>query len=169
MLAPRYPSTPASRVCPTPGCIPGAPGTRVRPGDGNTRVPGTAAITTTRSTFEIEDPSRGPGRVDFRSPDEGFGLEGTPQNLRSRGTRPPKKRNLIYGPPLYRRLPDGGSSRWGFSDLMDSVILGVWAAPGARETLPKGGGRSPPPSGMVSRAPGAARTPKMADFRPLKT
>jgi hypothetical protein len=49
-----------------------------------------------------------------------------------------------------------------------SVILGVWAAPGAPETLPKGRGRSPPPSGMVSGAPGAAQTPKMTDFRSLK-
>ncbi len=39
----------------------------------------TPAVTTTRSTFEIEDPSLGPGRVDFRSPDEGFGLERTPK------------------------------------------------------------------------------------------
>ena len=27
-----------------------------------------------------------------------------------------------------------------------SVILGVWVAPGALETLQKGGGRSPPPA-----------------------
>jgi hypothetical protein len=38
-----------------------------------------AAVITTRSTFKIEDPSLGPGRVDFRAPDEGFGLEGTPK------------------------------------------------------------------------------------------
>ncbi len=44
----------------------------------------------------------------------------------------------------------------------------VWAAPGAPETLAKGGGRSPPPSGMVSRAPGAAQIPKMTDLRSLK-
>ncbi len=37
----------------------------------------TAADMTTRCAFKIEDPSRGPGRVDFRAPDEGFGLEGT--------------------------------------------------------------------------------------------
>ena len=46
-----------------------------------------------------------------------------------------------------------------------SVILGVWAAPGAPETLPKGGGLRPPPFGRVSGAPGAAQTPKMADLR----
>ncbi len=43
----------------------------------------TAAVTTTRSTFKIEDPSRGPGRVNFRGPDEGFGLEGTPKPKKS--------------------------------------------------------------------------------------
>jgi hypothetical protein len=41
-----------------------------------------------------------------------------------------------------------------------SVSFGVWAAPGAPETLPKGGGRSPPPFGRASRALGAAQTPK---------
>ena len=41
------------------------------------------------------------------------------------------------------------------------VILGVWAPPGARETLPKGGGRSPPPFGRVS---GAVQTTKIDDF-----
>ncbi len=47
------------------------------------------------------------------------------------------------------------------------VILGVWAAPGARETIPLGGGLRPPPFARVSGAPGAAQTPKMTDFRPL--
>jgi hypothetical protein len=49
-----------------------------------------------------------------------------------------------------------------------SAILGVWVAPGAPEILAKGRGRSPPPFGRVSRAPGAAQTPKMTDFRPLQ-
>ena len=49
-----------------------------------------------------------------------------------------------------------------------SVILGVWATPGAPGTLPLGGGRRPSPFGMVSGAPGAARTLKMIDFRPLR-
>ena len=49
-----------------------------------------------------------------------------------------------------------------------SVILGVWMAPGALETLQKGGGRSPPPFARVSGAPGAAQTPKMTDFQSLK-
>ncbi len=34
---------------------------------------------TTKCAFQIEDPSRGPGRVDLRAPDEEFGLEGTPK------------------------------------------------------------------------------------------
>ena len=50
-----------------------------------------------------------------------------------------------------------------------SVILAVWAAPGAPESLAKGKGRSPPPFGRVSGAPGAAQTPKMTDFRSLKS
>jgi hypothetical protein len=45
-------------------------------------------------------------------------------------------------------------------------MLGVCATPGAPETLAKGGGRSPPPFGRASEAPGAAQTPKMTDFRP---
>ena len=61
---------------------------------------------------------------------------------------------------------------WGgnlkFVNGRKSVILGVWAAPGAPETLPKGGGRSPPPFWRVYKAPGATQTPKMADLRPLK-
>jgi hypothetical protein len=59
----------------------------------------TAADTTTRSTFKIEDPSLGPGRVHFRGPDEGFGLEGTPKPQIQRDPSPPKG-NLICGPPL---------------------------------------------------------------------
>jgi hypothetical protein len=48
----------------------------------------------------------------------------------------------------------------------DSSVFGVWAAPGARETIRKGEGRSPPPISKGFRAPGAARTPKIG---PLKT
>jgi len=42
--------------------------------------------------------------------------------------------------------------------------LGVWAAPGGRETFQKGGGRSPPPFWKVSRWPGAAQTPQNPRF-----
>jgi len=49
-----------------------------------------------------------------------------------------------------------------------SAILGLWAAPAARETLPKGAGRRPVPLGRVSRAPEAAQTLKMSDLRVLK-
>jgi hypothetical protein len=54
----------------------------------------TAADMTTRCAFKIEDPSRGPGRVDLRGPDEGFGLEGTSKPKIQRDPSPPK-RNLI--------------------------------------------------------------------------
>ncbi len=49
-----------------------------------------------------------------------------------------------------------------------SAILGVWAAPGARETLQKGGGEAPHLFWRVSKALGAAQTPKMTDFQSLK-
>ena len=38
----------------------------------------TAAVTTTKSTFKIEDPSLGPGRVDFTVPDKSFCFECAP-------------------------------------------------------------------------------------------
>ncbi len=56
----------------------------------------TAADTTTRSTFKIDDPSLGPGRVDLRGPDEGFGLEGTPKPKIQRDPSP-KKETLYVG------------------------------------------------------------------------
>ena len=50
-----------------------------------------------------------------------------------------------------------------------SSILGVWAPPGGRENLPKGGrGRSPLSFWKVSRPPGAAQTPKIDDLRSVK-
>jgi len=48
------------------------------------------------------------------------------------------------------------------------VILGVWGAPGAPETLQKGGGVAPGPSEMATEAPEAAQSPKRTDLRPLK-
>ena len=45
---------------------------------------------TTRCAFKIEDPSLGPGRVDFRAPDEGFGLEGSPKPKIQRDPSPKK-------------------------------------------------------------------------------
>ena len=39
-----------------------------------------------------------------------------------------------------------------FSGTQQSLIFGVWTAPGARETLPKGWGRSPPPFGWLLEA-----------------
>ena len=44
----------------------------------------------------------------------------------------------------------------------------VWTAPRARETLQKGGARSPPPFARISGTPGAAQTSKMYNFRPAQ-
>ncbi len=92
----------------------------------------TAAVTITRSIFKIEDPSRGPGRVDFRGPDEAFGLEGTPKPKIQRDPSPPK-RNLICGPPLYPHLSINIIMKTYFSGTQKSLIFGVWTA-GATET-----------------------------------
>ncbi len=53
-----------------------------------------------------------------------------------------------------------GCKNLNFLKIRKSVMLGVWAAPGAPETPAKGGGegvRSPPPFGRVSGAPGATK------------
>ncbi len=63
----------------------------------------TAADMTTRSAFKIEAPSRGPGRVDFKGPDERFGLDRTPKPKIQRNPSAPKI-NRIRGPPLYLSL-----------------------------------------------------------------
>ena len=49
-----------------------------------------------------------------------------------------------------------------------SSILGVWAAPGGRDSFQKDGGLRPPPFCKVSRPPGAAQTPKIDDLRSVK-
>ncbi len=56
----------------------------------------------------------------------------------------------------------------GFWAGRESPIFGVWAAPAAPKTIPKGGGRRPPPSGMVFEATEATRTRKINDFRPTQ-
>ncbi len=63
----------------------------------------TAAVTTTRCTYKIEDPSRGPGRVDLTVPDEGFGFEGNPKPEIQRDPSP-QKGNRICGPPHRRAV-----------------------------------------------------------------
>ena len=45
---------------------------------------------TTRCAFKIEDNFLGPGRVDLRGPDNGFGFEGTPKPRIQRDPSPPK-------------------------------------------------------------------------------
>ncbi len=72
----------------------------------------------------------------------------------------------IYPPPLLYVAELGEGVFHLFKDRQ-SAILGVWPAPGAPDTLPKGGGVLSPPFGRVYRAPGAAQTPKMTDFRSL--
>jgi hypothetical protein len=52
--------------------------------------------------------------------------------------------------------------------IQKSSMCGVWAAPGAPETIPKGGGLRPPPFGMVSEATGAAQTSKIDVCRPTQ-
>ncbi len=51
---------------------------------------------TTTCAFKIEDPSRGPGRVHFTAPDEGFGLEGTPKPKIQRDPSPPKRKPYMW-------------------------------------------------------------------------
>ncbi len=55
-----------------------------------------AAATTTRSTFKIEDPSLGPGKADFRAPDEGFGLKGTPKPKIQGDPSPTKRKPYMW-------------------------------------------------------------------------
>ncbi len=52
----------------------------------------TAADMTTRCAFKIKDPSRGPGKIDFTAPEQGFGLEGTPKPKIQRDTYPPTRK-----------------------------------------------------------------------------
>ena len=49
-----------------------------------------------------------------------------------------------------------------------SSILGVWAAPGGRETFQKDGGLRTPPFWTVLGPPGAAQTPEIDDLRSVK-
>jgi hypothetical protein len=67
---------------------------------------GTAAVITTRSTFEIEDPSLGPGRVDFRGPGEGFGHEGTPKPKIQWGPSQKKKPYMWYAAVAHGNTKD---------------------------------------------------------------
>ena len=81
----------------------------------------------------------------------------------------PKRPPILPQDPLGKGEERSCTLGWNFELFKgrNSVILGVWAAPGAPETLPKGGGPRPPPFARVSGAPGAAQTPKMTNFRSL--
>ena len=71
---------------------------------------GTAADMTTRCAFKIEDPSRGPGRVDFRGPDKGFGLEGTPKRKIQRDTSSQKRKPYMWYAAVTEGLTDESTS-----------------------------------------------------------
>jgi len=60
--------------------------------------------------------------------------------------------------------------KYGFLTGRRSSIFfgGVWAAPGGRKTLQKGGELRPPPFWSGSRPPGAAPTPKIDDLPSVK-
>ncbi len=47
-----------------------------------------------------------------------------------------------------------------FSETQKASNLGIWTAPGAPETTPKGGALRALPFEVVSGAPGAVQTPK---------
>jgi len=97
--------------------------------------------------FQIR-PVSGPEIVDFSRPPGAPGFFS--------GVSPPP-------PPLTRPAALWLANK--FKNLLRTrkfVILGVWADPAARETLPKGAGLCP------ARVPGAAQTLKMADLQVLK-
>jgi hypothetical protein len=71
----------------------------------------TAADMTTRCAFKIEDPSRGPGRVNFRALDEGFGLEGTPKPKIQRDPSPNKNKPYMWSAAVYSVTSDPGKPR----------------------------------------------------------
>jgi hypothetical protein len=56
----------------------------------------------------------------------------------------------------------------GFWAGRESPIFGVWAASAAPKTIPDGGGRRPPPFGIVFGAARATQTPNIDDFRPAQ-
>jgi len=78
--------------------------------------------------------------------------------------RSPKKRGAWTDGGLLRLTP--GFLIHDFLTDRKSPILGVWAAPGGRETFQKGGGRSPPSflEGFPA-ARGPPRPRKIDDFR----
>jgi hypothetical protein len=70
-------------------------------------------------------------------------------------TKPYKFIGDIHGPKPYKFI--------GFWAGRASSISGIWAAPAAPKTMPKGGELRPPPFGMVLGAAGAAQTPEIGD------
>ena len=77
--------------------------------------------------------------------------------------RPPPPDSMRVADGGWEDAPPGGLKAvwpnfWG-------CVFVVWPAPGARETLPKGGGRSHPCFLIVSRSPGADQTTKIDHLR----
>ncbi len=104
---------------------------------------------------EVVDPSEG---------NEGF--HGSGAGIRPSGTR---FRGFLPGALQHKNKKTFASSEaksWLYFGSF-FFVWGILVAPGALETLQKGGGLCPPPFWRVSRAPGAAQTPKMTDFQSL--
>ncbi len=49
-----------------------------------------------RLANKIADPSLGPGRINFRGPDEEFGFEGVPKPKFERGSTSPKRKPSMW-------------------------------------------------------------------------
>ena len=94
------------------------------------KQPCTAAATTTRSPFGIEDLALGPGRVDVSAPVEGFGVEGTPK-LKIQRDPFPQKESLICGPPLYKFSESGTTwhSNWSLGLILGAFYTTFRAGP----------------------------------------
>ncbi len=75
--------------------------------------------------------------------------------------------SLLIVPPMLRCVCP---MLLGVQQLLSGGHFGGLGGPGgpARKPFQKVGGEAPPPSGMVSAAPGAAQSPKMTGFRSLK-
>ncbi len=90
------------------------------------------------------------------------GHAATSAAMAARAARPPGRQRLLS--------QNGYGYTWVFNTWFEasrkSPIFGVWAAPAPQKNLPKGGGRRPPPFGMVCGAAGTAQTPKIDDLRP---
>ncbi len=121
---------------------------------------------------------RGPGKafknVGGFAPHIFEGFPGPPgparHQKRTQKTRPVgfPRRGQVAPPPTSLHFCTLGFLIHGVWAGRKSSIFGVWAAPAAPKTIPKGGGLRPPPFGMVFGASGAAQTPNIDDSRPAQ-